>query len=328
MTQQKIYYVLAYYAFITIEDPHSEVKLHKLFLSTRDASCRIYISEEGINGQLCLEKSDAEAYMDWMKERTLFRDVVFKIHTYHEHVYPRVTIKYRKQLVALDKTVDLKNAGQHISPLEWRQKMEGEQKPFLLDVRNHYEWLVGHFEGAVSPECDNFREFDEYADKLVNEIDPKTTPVMMCCTGGIRCELYSALLKEKGFEEVYQLDGGIINYGLREGSSHWLGKLFVFDDRLTVPISDEPAPTIAVCKHCQVTAENYYNCANMDCNELFICCPDCLHQFEGCCDSACKNAPRIRPYHQEDAHKPFRRWHHYFEDKPQAEVGQTCQDQA
>lgn len=325
MQDQKTYYVLAFYAFLPIEDPHNEVKLHKLFLSTRDASCRIYISEEGINGQLCLEKSDAEVYIEWMKQRDLFKEMPIKINTYHEHVFPRVTVKYRKQLVALDKNVDLAKAGQHLSPEEWRQKIEQDKKHFLLDVRNHYEWLVGHFEGAVSPECNTFREFDEYADKLAEDIDPKT-PVMMYCTGGIRCELYSALLKEKGFEEVYQLDGGVINYGNEEGSKHWLGKLFVFDDRLTVPISEEPAPVISTCQLCNTLAESYYNCANMDCNELFICCPDCLLKYSGCCGESCTEAPRMRPYQQQNAHKPFRRWHHYFEEKPVADAEITCQD--
>ncbi len=311
------YTILAYYSFTPIADPHGEVELHKVFFSTRDASCRIYISEEGINGQLCMANDDAEAYMEWMHNRAPFRDIQFKLHHYHEHVFPRVTVKYRRQLVALDKPVDLKNKGKHISPAEWKDKMEKEPgRHLLLDVRNHYEWLVGHFEGAVSPNCETFREFDDYTNHLVKEVDPKTTPVMMCCTGGIRCELYSALLKEKGFDEVYQLDGGIINYGLKEGSKHWLGKLFVFDDRLTVPISDEQAPVVGKCKHCNTASESYYNCSNMDCNELFLCCPSCLDRYAGCCCDACQAAPRLRPYQHQNPHKPFRRWHHYFQEKP------------
>lgn len=137
----------------------------------------------------------------------------------------------------------------------------------------------------------------------------------MYCTGGIRCELYSALLKEKGFEKVYQLNGGIINYGLEEGSKHWNGKLFVFDDRLSVPISEEEAPVIGKCHHCDAPTETYINCANMDCNELFLCCPDCLKEHKGACQTTCENAPRTRPYQEHSAHKPFRRSHNYFKNK-------------
>ncbi len=314
------YSILAYYSFVSIENPQEEVDLHRFFLSGRDATARIYISEEGINGQLSIATNDAESYIAWMRERTLFKDVYFKITPYHEHVFPRLTVKYRKQLVALDRAVDLSNRGKHLSPKEWRERLEERKDHLLLDVRNHYEWLVGHFEGAVSPQCDTFREFDTYADNLSHEYDPKTTPVMMCCTGGIRCELYSALLKEKGFEEVYQLEGGIIDYGIKEGSQHWLGKLFVFDDRLTVPISDEEAPIIGQCHYCKCESESYYNCSSMDCNGLFLCCHDCLKLHEGCCSESCKAASRLRPYHHQNPHKPFRRWHHYFSDKPTAAI--------
>lgn len=310
-----MYSILAYYLFTSIENPQEEVALHKFFLGNKDATARIYISEEGINGQLCLEKSHASEYMNWMHHRTLFKDIHFKVHSFHEHVFPRLTIKYRKQLVGLDKTVDMNKVGKHISPEEWKTCLEKKEDFLFLDVRNHYEWLVGHFEGSISPNCETFREFDAYANQLAETRD-KSKPIMMCCTGGIRCELYSSLLKEKGFDQVYQLEGGIINYGLKEGSKHWLGKLFVFDDRLTVPISDEEAPVIGKCHLCDVSSENYFNCANMDCNALFLCCQECLPKYSGCCSEVCKDSERLRPYHHQNPHKPFRRWHEYFKEKP------------
>jgi UPF0176 protein len=132
---------------------------------------------------------------------------------------------------------------------------------------------------------------------------------MMYCTGGIRCEVYSALLKDIGFEHVYQLQGGIIKYGLNQGSDRWQGKLFVFDDRLTVPISNEEAPVIGKCHHCDTASESYYNCANMDCNVLYLSCKKCLEEYKGCCCSECKEAPRLRAFQQLNPHKPFRRKH-------------------
>ncbi len=133
----------------------------------------------------------------------------------------------------------------------------------------------------------------------------------MYCTGGIRCELYSSILKERGFDNVFQLQGGIINYGLEQGSKHWNGKVFVFDDRLAVPISDEPTKIIGTCHHCNTPNESYLNCANIDCNNLFLCCPECLQKLQGCCSENCKHAERVRPFHQESAHKPFRKWYEY-----------------
>lgn len=315
MSQSNPFLILAYYHFLPVADPHAEVAAHKTFLENRDVTSRIYISEKGINGQMSAIRQDAKAYMDWMLSRPEFHGIQFKIDEYHEHVFPRLAVKYRPNLVAFDKDVNLEIRGEHVPPSQWKDMLEKEDGHILLDVRNDYEWKLGHFENAELPPCETFRDFDSYADKLKEKNDPKSTPVMMYCTGGIRCELYSAILKEKGFEKVYQLDGGIINYGKKEGSSHWLGKLFVFDDRLSVPVSEEDTPVVGSCHHCGTANDHYYNCANMDCNYLFLCCQDCLKKFAGCCKEECRGAPRLRPYHHQDPHKPFRKWYQYFSDK-------------
>ena len=303
--------VLAFYQFAPIENPNEEVKKHKSFFLERDITSRIYISEEGVNGQMSGSQLAAKEYMDWMHSRPEFKDIHFKIHEWHEQAFPRQTVKYRKDLVGYDQNVNLSLQGDHVSPAQWRDMLENEEEYLLIDVRNDYESEIGHFEGAVLPNCKTFREFEEYAETLKKEKDPKKTPVMMYCTGGIRCELYSSILLEKGFDKVYQLQGGIINYGLKEGSKHWLGKLFVFDDRLSVPISDEETTIIGKCHRCEEPSEAYYNCANMDCNHLFLCCPTCLKELLGCCKEECQHAERIRPYHELDPHKPFRRKNHY-----------------
>ncbi len=308
----KNYKALAFYLFAPLANPKEEVLRHKAFCEKRDILGRTYISEQGINGQMSGEEHDAEAYMKWMHEHPVFKDVVFKVQDCNEQIFPKLTIKYRKQLVALDAQPDLSLRGEHLSPKRWKEMLDQDKNHILLDVRNEYEWKVGRFEGAEVPPCDTFREFQDYADELKKRVDPQKTPVMMYCTGGIRCEIYSAFLKEKGFETVYQLEGGVINYGQKAGCDHWLGKLFVFDDRLTIPISEEEAPSIGKCHLCGNPSEAYYNCANMDCNELFLCCPQCLEKFAGCCQEACKSAPRVRPHHEQNAHKPFRKWYNYF----------------
>jgi UPF0176 protein len=207
--------------------------------------------------------------------------------------------------------VDLSKRGEHVSPERWKEmlesKLEKKDEYLVLDVRNRYEWDIGHFEGADAPACETFREFPAYAEQLSQENDPKNTKVMMYCTGGIRCELFSAILKERGFENVYQLQGGVEKYGHEQGSKHWMGKLFVFDDRLAIPISEEEPEAVAQCHHCGTASDRYYNCANMDCNELFICCPSCLEKLQGCCCSNCISAERLRPLQEQDLYKPFRR---------------------
>jgi UPF0176 protein len=302
------YQVLAYYAIVPIDDPHQEVARHKEFFANRDFTGRIYISRQGINGQACGLAADADAYMAWMGADPRFQKMPFKVHGAEEHAFPKMTVKHRKQLVAIDCDVDFAKRGEHVSPEKWKGMLEARGKEtLLLDVRNDYEWKVGHFEGAELPDLETFRQFPAYAKKLKETCDPKTTPVMMYCTGGIRCEFYSAVMKQEGFEKVYQLEGGVIDYGLKEEGKHWKGKLFVFDDRLVVPVNPE-AETIGVCTHCGRENDVYYNCANMDCNALFLCCIDCLKTHRGCCSQVCGHGERVRPY-QESA-KPFRKWDH------------------
>ena len=302
------YKVLAYYAIVPIENPQEEVARHKDFFQSRDFKGRIYISEQGINGQASGLASHADEYMAWMGADSRFQKMPFKVHEASEHAFPKMTVKVRKQLVAVDCEVDFSERAEHVSPEEWKRMLETRgEETIVIDVRNDYEWKIGHFEGSELPQLETFREFPAFAKKLKEVRDPKSTVVMMYCTGGIRCEFYSPLMKKEGFEKVYQLDGGVINYGLKEGGNHWKGKLFVFDDRLAVPMGERAEP-IAVCAHCGISNDVYYNCANMDCNELFLCCLDCLRAHRGCCCSNCESAGRIRPY-QENG-KPFRRWDH------------------
>jgi UPF0176 protein len=301
------YWVLAYYSFTPVENPEEEVIQHKFFFKDRDITCRIYLSTEGINGQMSAKAADGQAYIEWLKSRPGFQNITFKIDPFHEHVFPRATVKVRSQLVAFDVPVDMSQTGEHLSPQEWKEMLENRDATTLLvDVRNRYEWELGHFEGAELPKLEQFREFPDYVDNLKTTHDPKTTRVMMYCTGGIRCEVYSAFLKQNGFEKVYQLDGGVINYGHQEGKKHWRGKLFVFDDRLSTGLTSEE-DVISSCRHCQAPADLYYNCANMDCNELFFSCPACAEKSQGCCQETCLSAPRLRAFVKTDRPKPYRR---------------------
>jgi len=313
--QTSDYSIIAFYHFCPIPDPAGEVASHKQFFINRDVRARTYISTQGINGQMSASKADGEAYMEWLRSRPEFQGVEFKIDPYHEHVFPRLTIKVKKELVALGEELTFEQKASYLEPRQWGEMLETCEDKVLLDIRNDYEWKIGRFEGAEQVTCETFRDFIDMAQDLKKKLEGKPTKVMMYCTGGIRCEVFSALLKKEGMQnEVYQLHGGVIRYGHEEKSKHWLGKLFVFDDRLQVDISDEKAPSIGECLHCKGVADNYYNCANVGCNKLFMCCIDCLEKVQGCCQASCETAERVRPF--QFAHKPFRRWYNYREQAP------------
>lgn len=316
------YYVLAFYALTNIEEPHREVKRWKNFLDTLDAMGRIYINEGGVNSQMSISTEDVEPFYEWFLEA--YPGTEIKVHRYGEHAFPKMTVKYREQLAAMDREFDLAQGGEHVSSEKWAEMIaERDEDTVILDVRNDYEWDVGHFEGAERPELKTFREFPKLAEELAKKRDLKKTKVMMYCTGGIRCELYSCLMKEEGFENVYQLDGGIIKYGLENGNKHWKGNLFVFDDRLVVPISDEKNAVISHCCHCDTKIDTYYNCANMDCNALFLSCLECAEKMKGCCSDPCIEAPRRRPFTRAENPKPFRKLPH--EEKIKLKGASSCQ---
>lgn len=306
------YHVLAFYILTQVDEPHREVKRWKKFLSTIDAMGRIYINEDGINAQMSVSERDREAFDTWLTAHDRYQEAHVKVHFYPEHAFPKLTVKYREQLAAMDEGFDLSKGGKHLSSAEWAQMIEQrDEDTVILDVRNDYEWDVGHFEGAERPTMETFREFPKLVKELKESRDPQKTKVMMYCTGGIRCELYSCLFKDEGFEEVYQLDGGVIQYGLDQGNKHWKGNLFVFDDRLVVPISNqEKNEVISQCSFCDAKVDTYYNCANMDCNALFISCPACAEKMNGCCSDSCTIAPRCRPFEPSENPKPFRKLPH------------------
>eukprot|EP00898_Chlorokybus_atmophyticus_P000342 jgi/Chlat1/1308/Chrsp118S01718 len=211
------------------------------------------------------------------------------------------------------------------------QSSNVKPKVVLLDVRNDYEWDVGHFKGAARPSVEYFKDTDvsgstEGEDAWLRDVDKDNTEVMMYCTGGIRCDIYSTVLRSKGFKHVYTLEGGVANYlkevGGGKGDDHlWRGHLYVFDERLALAPSDLSASTaaeistaatesIARCRDCGVTVEPLHrNCANIDCNDHFLMCDDCAELLRGCCGPVCLGASRLRPMGAMGRY--FDRWHVY-----------------
>lgn len=307
------YVVINFYHLIEIERPHDVIKEHKEFLQNLDVRGRIYFSEQGVNAQFGGARSDAVAYAEWVtKTQPLFKGVRYevKMDSAQGHQYPRLRIQYKPNLISLAggmSSLPVTDPAARATPLasaEWRRMLEegvDGKRPLVLDVRNSYEWDAGHFVGAERPLEDEFNETPTEAlpvdvPAYLQEADPDT-PVMMYCTGGIRCDVYSTYLKKKGYNNLYTLEGGVQTYMKEEGLSQWNGSLFVFDGRMAIrPSKDEEAPleAAAPCSVCGGTAElPHANCANIDCNKLFIACSACKTKMAGCCCEVCMDAPRL-----------------------------------
>ena len=250
---------------------------------------RIYIAEEGINAQLSVPEDNFEAFEKHVHGIEAFADIPFKIAVEDDgKSFFKLTVKVRKQIVADGLTFDeydVTNVGEHLSAQEFHDKMD-EPEAVIMDMRNQYESEVGHFEGAIGPDADTFKEELPMAKEMLEGKEEK--PVLLYCTGGIRCEKASSYLRHHGFKNVYQLHGGIIDYKRqidKEGvDSRFKGKNFVFDERVGERITDE---VISKCHQCGDTSDDHVNCGNMLCNRLFIQCKSCEDKFEHCCSSEC-----------------------------------------
>ena len=214
----------------------------------------------------------------------------------------KLKVKVRDKIVAdglNDDTFDVTNKGIHVNAEMFNDLIEDENT-VLVDMRNHYESEIGHFKNAVTPDVDTFREsLDIIEDDLKAHKEDKK--LVMYCTGGIRCEKASAYFKHKGFKNVYQLDGGIIEYTRQVNEkaleNKFIGKNFVFDERRSEKISDD---VIAQCHQCGKPCDTHVNCANDACHLLFIQCDDCKAEMDNCCSSTCKEINAL-PYEEQKA---------------------------
>lgn len=251
---------------------------------------RIYIAEEGINAQISIPEPNHDAFREAIDARPEFKDIPFKYGLHDGQAFIKLNIKVKKQIVADGLTADdydLSNVGNHLEPEQFHEALQ-DPETIVVDMRNHYESRIGHFEGAITPDVDTFKEqLPMVKDDLQGKEDKK---ILLYCTGGIRCEKASAYLKHYGFKDVNQLHGGIINYGhaIKEGrieESKFKGKNFVFDERLQETITND---ILTECDQCGETNDRQINCANETCHLLFVQCPSCSEVFNNCCSLECK----------------------------------------
>ncbi|MEX0994297.1 MAG: rhodanese-related sulfurtransferase [Balneolaceae bacterium] len=309
-----MYEVILYYNFTHIEDPEKFCLEHKKMMKRLGLKGRVYISGEGINGTLGGQPEQINQYKTSLRKIDGFKDTDFKTDRSETVPFAKLVCKVRDEIVSIhvDGLDPEEGGGRYMEPSEWREWMESDKDFVLIDVRNDYESRIGHFEGAMTPGVHTFYEFPEWLEQA--DI-PKDKKVLMYCTGGIRCEKFSVLMKKKGWEDVNQLHGGILRYAEEEGGKHFKGKCFVFDDRLVVPVNKDNLEPIARCEITGKPSDSYINCANMACNKLFVCSEEGAERMEGCCSEECRQSEYKRPFDPDNAFKPFRKWYNYFGDQ-------------
>ncbi len=285
--------VLLFYKFVRLENPAAIADAQRELAKGLGLRGRILIASEGLNGTLSGTVEATERYMEATRNLPEFADLVFKIDPAEDHVFPRLAVKVRDEIVTLGEPLEHpEQTGPFLEPAEWREMLK-HPDALILDIRNDYEYEIGHFEGAIRPDVQSFKEFPEWLDKTLEGRQDR--PVLTYCTGGIRCEKLTAYLAGKGVPNVFQLHGGIIAYGKdpETRGAGWQGECFVFDDRVTVPINPEAKP-VANCLHCAAPTSRYQNCAAVDCNRMYVCCAACEEVHAHSCSPECEIAPRRR----------------------------------
>lgn len=273
--------IILYYKFTPITDPEMTMRWQRELCTRLNLKGRILISKHGINGTLGGSLADLKAYKKAMNESVIFKDITYKWSDGGSEHFPKLKVKVKPEIVAFDAPDEIKvtekgiaNGGKHLKPEALHKLIEEKgDEVIFYDGRNKYEAEIGRFKNTIIPDVTTSRDFKKDIEE--GEISKhKDKPIVTYCTGGIRCEILSAMMKNRGFKEVYQIDGGIVKYGEKYGDDGlWEGKLFVFDDRMQMGFSDK-AKDIASCEKCGVKTSHQVNSTNVR-RKLHVICEKC-----------------------------------------------------
>ena len=280
--------ILLYYKFTPISDPEAVKLWQRGLCESLNLRGRILVGKQGLNGTVGGDVDSLKAYVKATKQYSNFKDTIFKWSDGGKEDFPRLSVKVRRELVGFKNSDDefevdengVVGGGTHIKPKQLHELIEkyGNDVVFF-DGRNAHEAKIGKFKNAVIPNTNTSRDFiAELESDKYNDIKDKK--VVTYCTGGVRCEVISAMMKKRGFSDVYQIDGGIVKYGeAYKDDGFWEGSLRVFDNRMTIDFSNH-AKIIGECSHCSGETSNFENCALAECNELVLICEDCKNTPE------------------------------------------------
>lgn len=283
---------ISFYKYAKIGNPDLFRDYLYLHLDEVGVLGRIYVAKEGINAQISVPTSHLDAFKAVLNDIVFLRNNRLNIAVEDDgKSFYKLTIKARPKILAdglNDESFDVTNVGNHLAAKDFNEMLT-KPNTVVIDMRNHYEHEVGHFENAVLPDVDNFRDSLPFIEETYLKNNAAQN-ILMYCTGGIRCEKASAWFKHLGYENVYQLEGGIIKYANDAHEQNlevkFHGKNFVFDERLGEKISNE---ILAKCHQCGEACDTHTNCKNEACNLLFIQCEKCAEKYKGCCDEECKS---------------------------------------
>ncbi len=268
--------VLLYYKYAPLADPEAFAANQRALCRELGLVGRILIATEGINGTVAGPDEATTRYQGALRAVPGFEDVAFKVSFAEKPPFRRLDIRVRTEIVTLgapDNPDPLATAATHLSPDEWKRLIEQEDV-VLFDVRNRYESDVGRFKGAITPPIEHFRDLPQV---LAGYEELKDRKVLMYCTGGIRCEKASALFRQAGFRNVFQLEGGIVTYAERHGDAHWEGDCFVFDERMMIPVGDSAQrEAVGRCAHTAAPTRNVINCLHDPCHRMFLAATEAI----------------------------------------------------
>lgn len=273
--------IVLYYKFTPINDPEMTMRWQKELCTRLNLRGRILISKHGINGTLGGDLNNLKNYKKAMNESVIFKDITYKWSDGGKEHFPKLKVKVKPEIVAFNAPGEItvtekgiSNGGKHLKPEALHKLIEERGDDVIFyDGRNKYEAEIGRFKNTIIPDVTTSRDFKK--DIEVGEISKhKDKPIVTYCTGGIRCEILSAMMKNRGFKEVYQIDGGIVKYGEKYGDEGlWEGKLYVFDDRMQMGFSDK-AKDIATCEKCGKKTSHQVNSTNVR-RKLHVICKSC-----------------------------------------------------
>ncbi|MFT6865314.1 MAG: UPF0176 protein [Cyclobacteriaceae bacterium] len=296
MVMNEEYLIILYYCYTRIEDPEAFRETHHLRCLDLNLKGRIIIAEEGLNGTVSGLKTDCESYMQEVKADPRFADIEFKVDQVLEHTFEKMHVRVKQEIVhaSLPNIDPRKKTGGYIEPDAFRQILREQSEDIvILDVRSNYEHSIGHFKNAIRLDMDNFREFPEKIKELEHL---KNKKIITYCTGGIKCEKASAFLLDQGFENVHQLHGGIIKYGLEAEGEDFEGKCYVFDNRITKDLNTINPTIVSKCFVTGKPSDRMVNCANPHCNLHIPMSEEGAEIYNGCCSEECSKNPDTRTY--------------------------------
>ena len=288
------YQVLLYYCYTPLADPEQFRDEHHRLCLALDLRGRVIVAAEGLNGTVSGTVESCAQYMATVKADPRFAALEFKVDAVPAHTFQKLHVRVKPEIVhsSLRHVQPHKKTGQHLSPEEFRA-LKDRDDVVVVDVRSDYEYNLGRFRNAVTLDMENFRDFPARVERLKTFKDKK---ILTYCTGGVKCEKASAYLLEQGFENVYQLHGGIIKYGIESGGEDFDGQCYVFDTRIAVDVNRVNPTVISRCQGCEQPSNRLVNCANPHCNAHLPLCAACGEQWQGACSEACAAHPDKRPY--------------------------------